>query len=296
MNLTGDPISAEMAEHFGLVNRLVPDHELFDTALAWARKLAGQAPLAIEQIKQVSAAGDLDAGIEAEKRGFATAFASEDAHEGISAFLRQAHAEVHGQVTWNRGTAPERVEGERRGAVPLRVSLARNSGDGAAMQRRVRAELLMSAEIDELAELIRGADRVVALTGAGISVPSGIPDFRSPRTGLWENVDPMEVAHIDVFRRDPERFWQFYGERFAALEDKRPNGAHHALVALERAGLLHGGHHAEHRSPPRRRRHPRARRGPRDDRPLLLPALRLALRPGRGTRAPGLERGRDPAL
>ncbi|MEA2146785.1 MAG: NAD-dependent deacetylase [Solirubrobacteraceae bacterium] len=98
----------------------------------------------------------------------------------------------------------------------------------------------MNAAIQELAQLIRGAGTVVALTGAGISVPSGIPDFRTPRTGLWENVDPMEVAHIEVFRRDPERFWQFYGERFAALEDKRPNGAHHALVALERAGLLHG--------------------------------------------------------
>jgi NAD-dependent deacetylase len=79
---------------------------------------------------------------------------------------------------------------------------------------------------------------VVALTGAGISVPSGIPDFRSPRTGLWANVDPMEVAHIDVFRRDPERFWRFYGERFQSLEHKRPNPAHHALVALEQAGLL----------------------------------------------------------
>ena len=89
MNLTGDPISAEMAEHLGLVNRLVPDHELLDTALAWARKLAGQAPLAVEQIKQVSAAGDLDAGIEAEKRGFATVFGSADAREGISAFLQK---------------------------------------------------------------------------------------------------------------------------------------------------------------------------------------------------------------
>jgi NAD-dependent deacetylase len=98
----------------------------------------------------------------------------------------------------------------------------------------------MSADIDALAELIRAAGTVIALTGAGISVPSGIPDFRTPRTGLWENVDPMEVAHIDVFRRDPGRFWQFYGERFAALEDKRPNDAHHALVVLERAGLLHG--------------------------------------------------------
>jgi len=98
----------------------------------------------------------------------------------------------------------------------------------------------VNSTTDELARLIREADRVVALTGAGISVPSGIPDFRSPRTGLWANVDPMEVAHIDVFRRDPERFWRFYGRRFQSLEDKRPNGAHHALVALQRAGLLHG--------------------------------------------------------
>jgi NAD-dependent deacetylase len=91
---------------------------------------------------------------------------------------------------------------------------------------------------EELAGLIREARSVVALTGAGISVPSGIPDFRSPGTGLWENVDPMEVAHIDVFRRDPERFWHFYGERFEALEQKRPNAAHEALAALERAGML----------------------------------------------------------
>jgi NAD-dependent deacetylase len=89
-----------------------------------------------------------------------------------------------------------------------------------------------------VAELIRDAGSVVALTGAGISVPSGIPDFRSPGTGLWTGVDPMEVAHIDVFRRDPERFWHFYGDRFQTLEDKEPNGAHRALAALEHAGLV----------------------------------------------------------
>jgi NAD-dependent deacetylase len=89
-----------------------------------------------------------------------------------------------------------------------------------------------------LAELIRGAGSVVALTGAGISVPSGIPDFRSPGTGLWENVDPMQVAHIDAFQRDPERFWSFYAHRFQSLEDKRPNPAHEALARLEQAGLL----------------------------------------------------------
>jgi NAD-dependent deacetylase len=89
-----------------------------------------------------------------------------------------------------------------------------------------------------LASLIGEADSVVALTGAGISVPSGIPDFRSPGTGLWSNVNPMEVAHIDAFRRDPERFWSFYGQRFQTLEDKRPNRAHAALVELERVGML----------------------------------------------------------
>ncbi len=87
MNLVGDPILAEEAFELGLVNRMVDDHELLDTALAWARKLASQAPVALEQIKRVSGAGDLDEGIEAEKRGFATAFGSEDAKEGISAFL-----------------------------------------------------------------------------------------------------------------------------------------------------------------------------------------------------------------
>ncbi len=87
MNLVGDPIMAEEAFELGLVNRMVEDHELLDTALSWARRLAAQAPVALEQIKRVSGAGDLDAGIEAEKRGFAAAFGSEDAKEGISAFL-----------------------------------------------------------------------------------------------------------------------------------------------------------------------------------------------------------------
>jgi NAD-dependent deacetylase len=89
-----------------------------------------------------------------------------------------------------------------------------------------------------LAAMIRGAESVVALTGAGISVPSGIPDFRSPGTGLWTQVDPAEVAHIDVFERDPERFWSFYGQRFGALEGTQPNRAHEILAELEQAGLL----------------------------------------------------------
>jgi NAD-dependent deacetylase len=96
----------------------------------------------------------------------------------------------------------------------------------------------VTGEAAELARLIREAGSVAALTGAGISVPSGIPDFRSPGTGLWANVDPMEVAHISVWRRDPARFWGFYGQRFAILDGKRPNGAHRALAELERRGAL----------------------------------------------------------
>jgi NAD-dependent deacetylase len=96
----------------------------------------------------------------------------------------------------------------------------------------------VSTEAQQVADLLGAANCAVVLTGAGISVPSGIPDFRSPGTGLWENVDPMEVAHIDAWRRDPDRFWSFYGQRFASLTDKQPNDAHVALAELERRGLI----------------------------------------------------------
>jgi NAD-dependent protein deacetylase/lipoamidase len=96
----------------------------------------------------------------------------------------------------------------------------------------------VSTGAQQVADLLREAKRAVVLTGAGISVPSGIPDFRSPGTGLWENVDPMEVAHIDAWQRDPDRFWSFYGQRFASLVDKRPNDAHLAIAELERRGLV----------------------------------------------------------
>jgi enoyl-CoA hydratase / 3-hydroxyacyl-CoA dehydrogenase len=90
MNLVGDAIGADEAYEFGLVNRVVLDHELFDSALQWARKLAGQAPIAVATIKDVSASGgDLDAGLEAEKTAFASIFVSEDAREGVAAFLEK---------------------------------------------------------------------------------------------------------------------------------------------------------------------------------------------------------------
>ncbi len=97
MNLIGDAITAHDALEHGLVNRVVPDHELFDTAIAWARKLAGQAPLAVEEIKKVSHKGDLDEGIEAEKQGFADVFRTADGKEGISAFLGKRKAQWKGE-------------------------------------------------------------------------------------------------------------------------------------------------------------------------------------------------------
>lgn len=97
MNLVGDPIGAAEAFEYGLVNRVVQDHELMDTALAWARRLAGQAPLAVEAIKQASAKGDLDEGIEAEKAAFGAIFASADAREGIGAFLGKRRAQWTGR-------------------------------------------------------------------------------------------------------------------------------------------------------------------------------------------------------
>ncbi len=97
MNLTGDAVLAKEAREWGLADDLVPDEELLEVALSWARKLAQQAPLAVEQVKLVSNKGDLDEGIEAEKQGFATVFLSEDGREGISAFLQKRKAKWQGK-------------------------------------------------------------------------------------------------------------------------------------------------------------------------------------------------------
>ena len=95
-----------------------------------------------------------------------------------------------------------------------------------------------SSTAADLAGLIRESASTVALTGAGISVPSGIPDFRTPGKGLWTKVDPMKVAHIDAFHRNTKRFWEYYRPRFGMLADKEPNSAHRALTELEARGLL----------------------------------------------------------
>ncbi len=86
--------------------------------------------------------------------------------------------------------------------------------------------------------LIAEARRVVALTGAGISTPSGIPDFRSPESGLWSEHDPMEVATISAFRRDPARFFEWLRPLARKTRAARPNPAHLALAALQKHGRL----------------------------------------------------------
>jgi NAD-dependent deacetylase len=89
----------------------------------------------------------------------------------------------------------------------------------------------------KLADLIRANQPCVALTGAGISTESGIPDFRSP-TGMWAEFDPLEYATMGAFRRDPAKVWRFYAPRFSMLTEAKPNAAHIALAELERRGLL----------------------------------------------------------
>jgi NAD-dependent deacetylase len=91
----------------------------------------------------------------------------------------------------------------------------------------------------KLAELIRRHPRVVALTGAGISVESGIPSFRGAG-GLWDRFDPMEYAHIQAFRRNPAKVWQLLKEMDETITRARPNPAHYALAELEARGFLVG--------------------------------------------------------
>ncbi len=92
--------------------------------------------------------------------------------------------------------------------------------------------------IHQVALLIKNSQRVVALTGAGISTPSGIPDFRSPTTGLWTRYLPMEVASLSAFRYDPVRFYQWLHPLAAQMLSAEPNAAHVALAKLQSSGYL----------------------------------------------------------
>lgn len=92
--------------------------------------------------------------------------------------------------------------------------------------------------IEKAAGLVRSARHAVAFTGAGISTPSGIPDFRSARTGLWEQDDPMQVASLTSFYYTPERFYNWLRPLASTCLSAQPNPAHLALADLEKAGLL----------------------------------------------------------
>lgn len=96
----------------------------------------------------------------------------------------------------------------------------------------------MQATVDFAADLIRQSKRAVALTGAGISTPSGIPDFRSEGTGLWAQDEPLEVASLQTFRTAPEKFFAWFRPLAGQIYHAQPNVAHLALAALEKAGKL----------------------------------------------------------
>ncbi len=94
------------------------------------------------------------------------------------------------------------------------------------------------SKIERALEILAQAKHAVALTGAGISTPSGIPDFRSPGSGFWENVDPFQVASIYGFNRQPQDFYDWIYPLTKLTRAARPNAAHLALAALEKRGPL----------------------------------------------------------
>ena len=174
MNLTGDPIDAYEAHRVGLANQVVPDHELFDTALSWAQKLSEQAPIAIEEIKKRSAQPDLDEGLRSRGRG-------------LRARLRVRGREG-GHLRLPRRSGGRSSRGSEGGRTASTAEAAARGGAAARLRARRRAHR-------------RGHLRAIRASRTSAR----------PGTGLWENVDPMEVAHIDAWRRDPDRFWSFYG-------------------------------------------------------------------------------------
>ena len=95
----------------------------------------------------------------------------------------------------------------------------------------------MQERMTRAAEAICQSQKTLALTGAGISVESGIPDFRS-RGGLWERFDPMEYGTIEAFQADPEKVWKMLEEVSVLLDQARPNPAHTGLARLQKMGLL----------------------------------------------------------
>lgn len=106
------------------------------------------------------------------------------------------------------------------------------------MSKPASPSLAIITAIEDAAELFRKAKRAVALTGAGISTPSGIPDFRSEGTGLWSREEPMEVASLSTFRTSPERFFNWFHPLASQIFNAKPNAAHLALADMEASGRL----------------------------------------------------------
>jgi len=102
---------------------------------------------------------------------------------------------------------------------------------------RIQEDGSVHGDLDHVLHLLRRASHPVALTGAGISVESGIPDFRSPE-GLWTVFDPMEYATLSCFLTDPEKAWRLFRAIGRTVAGKQPNAAHRALAELEKAGRL----------------------------------------------------------
>jgi NAD-dependent deacetylase len=96
----------------------------------------------------------------------------------------------------------------------------------------------LESSIEHAADLIRSSQYMIALTGAGHSTPSGIPDFRSPESGLWEKANPMLVASVWAFRLNPKTFYDWIRPLATTLRNARPNPAHVALADLEEMGYL----------------------------------------------------------
>lgn len=94
------------------------------------------------------------------------------------------------------------------------------------------------AEILQAAQFIRSAQHIVVLTGAGISTPSGISDFRSQGTGQWTRFNPMEVASVSAFHHTPEKFYNWLRPLIQQSIHAQPNPAHKSLVKLEQSGKL----------------------------------------------------------
>ncbi len=98
----------------------------------------------------------------------------------------------------------------------------------------------LEERLQQAVGLLAESKYAVALTGAGISTPSGIPDFRSPDSGLWKNADPFESASIYAFRRRPQDFYDWIHPLARLIMAAQPNAAHFALAQLEARGILKG--------------------------------------------------------